>query len=95
MTAELRKVHQYLTFATFAPAQWALAEMLAEQPSHHLELADFYQAKRDRFRALLADTPLTLRDVPGGRRALAEADHLPHPTRAIAAAAGIGCCAGI
>ncbi|MBS63266.1 methionine aminotransferase [Salinisphaera sp.] len=66
LTAELRKVHQYLTFATFAPAQWALAEMLAEQPSHHLELADFYQAKRDRFRALLADTPLTLRDVPGG-----------------------------
>lgn len=66
LTAELRKVHQYLTFATFAPAQWALADMLAEEPSHHLELADFYQAKRDRFRALLADTPLALRDVPGG-----------------------------
>ncbi|WP_348766322.1 pyridoxal phosphate-dependent aminotransferase [uncultured Salinisphaera sp.] len=66
LTAELRKVHQYLTFASFAPAQWALADMLAEEPSHHLELADFYQAKRDRFRALLADTPLTLRDVPGG-----------------------------
>ncbi|WP_353222420.1 pyridoxal phosphate-dependent aminotransferase [Salinisphaera sp. C84B14] len=66
LTAELRKVHQYLTFASFAPAQWALADMLAEEPAHHLELADFYQAKRDRFRALLADTPLTLRDVPGG-----------------------------
>ena len=66
LTAELRKVHQYLTFASFAPAQWALADMLAEEPAHHLELADFYQAKRDRFRALLADTPLTLRGVPGG-----------------------------
>jgi methionine aminotransferase len=66
LTAELRKVHQYLTFATFAPAQWALAEMLASESPHHLQLADFYQAKRDRFRALLADTPLILRDVPGG-----------------------------
>ncbi|WP_353219302.1 methionine aminotransferase [Salinisphaera sp. S4-8] len=66
LTAELRKVHQYLTFASFAPAQWALAEMLETQPDHHRQLADFYQAKRDRFRALLADTPLTLRDVPGG-----------------------------
>ena len=66
LTAELRKVHQYLTFASFAPAQWALAEMLEAQPDHHRQLADFYQAKRDRFRTLLAETPLTLRDVPGG-----------------------------
>ena len=66
LTAELRKVHQYLTFATFAPAQWALAEMLDAQPSHYLELPDFYQRKRDRFRRLLADTPLELKEVPGG-----------------------------
>lgn len=66
LTVELRKVHQYLTFASFAPAQWALAEMLEAGPEHHLELARFYQARRDRFRELLADTALTLRDVPGG-----------------------------
>lgn len=66
LTAELRKVHQYLTFCSFAPAQFALAEMLAEHPEHHLGLADFYQSKRDRFRALLADSRLGLLDVPGG-----------------------------
>ncbi|MBO9469782.1 aminotransferase class I/II-fold pyridoxal phosphate-dependent enzyme [Endozoicomonas sp. G2_2] len=66
LTAELRKVHQYLTFASFAPAQWALAQMLEAAPEHHLELPAFYQAKRDRFRALLADTPLMLQAVPGG-----------------------------
>ena len=66
LTAELRKVHQYLTFASFAPAQWALAHMLEAAPEHHLELPAFYQAKRDRFRALLADTPLKLQAVPGG-----------------------------
>lgn len=66
LTAELRKVHQYLTFASFAPAQWALAEMLEAEPGHHLALSDFYQAKRDRFRELLADTPLQVKPVPGG-----------------------------
>ncbi|MGA7297384.1 MAG: pyridoxal phosphate-dependent aminotransferase [Rhodanobacteraceae bacterium] len=66
MTAELRKVHQYLTFCGFAPAQFALAEMLSEYPQHYLELSDFYQLRRDRFRELLADSRLKLLDVPGG-----------------------------
>lgn len=66
LTEEFRKVHQYNTFCTFGPAQWALAAMLREQPAHHRELAGFYQARRDHFRALLADTPLRLLPVPGG-----------------------------
>lgn len=66
LTAELRRIHQYLTFASFAPAQHALAEMLAFEPEHHRGLAAFYQARRDRFRELLAATPLRLLDVPGG-----------------------------
>lgn len=66
LTTEFRKVHQYLTFASFAPAQHALAEMLATAPAHYRELPAFYQAKRDRFRSLLESTPLTLLDVPGG-----------------------------
>ncbi|MDF4003517.1 pyridoxal phosphate-dependent aminotransferase [Luteibacter sahnii] len=66
LTAEFRKVHQYLTFCTFHPAQSAFAEFLASTPSHYLELPGFYQAKRDRFRALLAPSRLTLLDVPGG-----------------------------
>jgi len=66
LTAEFRKVHQYLTFCTFHPAQTAFAEFLETSPEHYLELPAFYQAKRDRFRALLAPSRLTLLDVPGG-----------------------------
>jgi len=64
--AEFRKVHQYLTFCTFHPAQVAFAEFMASHPGHYLELPAFYQAKRDRFRALLAPSRLQLLDVPGG-----------------------------
>lgn len=66
LTAEFRKVHQYLTFCTFNPAQWAFSEFLESTPAHYLELPAFYQAKRDRFRQLLAPSRLKLLDVPGG-----------------------------
>ncbi|GAB2570810.1 pyridoxal phosphate-dependent aminotransferase [Dyella jejuensis] len=66
LSAEFRKVHQYLTFCTFHPAQAAFAEFLASTPEHYLELPAFYQAKRDRFRNLLAPSRLKLLDVPGG-----------------------------
>ena len=72
LTAEFRKVHQYLTFCTFHPAQWAFAEMLEAEPRHHLDLAAFYQGKRDRFRALLAGSRFQLLDVPGGYFQLAD-----------------------
>jgi len=54
LSAEFRKVHQYLTFCTFNPAQWAFAEILETDPQHYLDLPAFYQAKRDRFRELIA-----------------------------------------
>jgi methionine aminotransferase len=66
LSAEFRKVHQYLTFCTFHPAQVAFAEFMASSPEHYLELPAFYQAKRDRFRALLAPSRFKLLDVPGG-----------------------------
>ena len=66
LSAEFRKVHQYLTFCTFHPAQVAFAEFMASTPEHYLELPAFYQAKRDRFRALLAPSRFKLLDVPGG-----------------------------
>jgi methionine aminotransferase len=65
LSAEFRKVHQYLTFCTFGPAQWAFAEVLAKDPQHYLDLPAFYQAKRDRFRELLAPTRFTLLPVGG------------------------------
>ncbi|SFN06465.1 pyridoxal phosphate-dependent aminotransferase [Dokdonella immobilis] len=65
LSAELRKVHQYLTFCTFTPAQVALAEILEKQPEHYLQLPAFYQARREYFRELLASTRFRLLPVSG------------------------------
>ena len=66
LSAEFRKVHQYNTFCTFAPAQWAFAAMIEQEPEHYDQLGAFYQAKRDRFRQQLLGTRLVPLDVPGG-----------------------------
>lgn len=66
LTAQFRKVHQYNTFCTFTPAQFAFAEMIEQEPGHYEGLGAFYQSKRDRFRAQLLDTRLTPLPVPGG-----------------------------
>lgn len=47
ISAELRKVHQYLTFSVNTPAQLALADMLRTEPEHYRQLPAFYQARRD------------------------------------------------
>ena len=47
LTTEFRKIHQFVTFSSFTPAQIAIAQMLKEQPSHVTQLASFYQDKRD------------------------------------------------
>jgi methionine aminotransferase len=65
LTAEFRKVHQYLTFCTFQPAQWAFAEVMENDLQHVADLAPFYQAKRDRFRELLAGSRFKLPPVRG------------------------------
>lgn len=72
LSVEFRKVHQYVTFCAFNPAQYALAAMLREHPEHHLALPAFYQQKRDRFRDLLADTRFTLPPVAGAFFQLAD-----------------------
>jgi methionine aminotransferase len=46
-------------FAVATPMQVALADFLVECAGHHLGLPAFYQAKRDHFCRILADTPLT------------------------------------
>jgi methionine aminotransferase len=66
MSAEFRKVHQYNTFCTFAPAQFAFAEMIEAEPAHYEQLGAFYEAKRDRFREQLLTTRLRPLQVPGG-----------------------------
>ncbi|WP_313090950.1 pyridoxal phosphate-dependent aminotransferase [Stutzerimonas nitrititolerans] len=54
LTAELRKVHQYVSFTGVTPLQWALAEFMAAHPEHVRELPAFYQTKRDLFCDLLS-----------------------------------------
>jgi methionine aminotransferase len=66
LSAEFRKVHQYNTFCSFTPAQFAFAEMIDAHPEHYLGLGAFYQAKRDRFAAQLRGTRLKPLPVPGG-----------------------------
>jgi methionine aminotransferase len=65
LTAELRRVHQYVTFASVSPLQHALADFLTAHPEHHLGLPEFYQEKRDYFCRLLAGTKLTARPSAG------------------------------
>nr|WP_248298598.1 methionine aminotransferase [Pseudoalteromonas arctica] len=47
LAVEFRKIHQYVTFSSFTPAQHALADMLEQQGEHIDELSGFYQQKRD------------------------------------------------
>ena len=55
LTAEFRKIHQFLTFSTSTPFQIALAEYV-KNTDRIKELKTFYQAKRDRFLSLISGT---------------------------------------
>ena len=52
LTTEFRKVHQFTTFATNTPTQYALAEFLTARKGYP-ELSAFYQRKRDLFLRLI------------------------------------------
>lgn len=65
LTAELRKIHQYVTFASTSPLQQALAEFMTTHPEHHLNLPAFYQERRDHFATLLASTRFRALPAPG------------------------------
>ncbi|QZY89636.1 pyridoxal phosphate-dependent aminotransferase [Pantoea dispersa] len=54
ISAEIRKVHQYLTFSVNTPAQLAIADMLRQQPDHIDALPAFYRARRNRLTQALA-----------------------------------------
>ena len=49
LTAELRKVHQFVSFVGVTPVQLALAEFMGKHPDYPATLAQFYQHKRDLF----------------------------------------------
>ena len=63
LTAEIARVHQFVTFAVNGAIQRAYAEFVERDPAS-AGLAPFYQAKRDRFRHLLESSqfrPLSCR----------------------------------
>ena len=64
LSLEFRKVHQFNVFTVHTPTQHAIHAYM-QDPGPYLELADFYQAKRDLFRQGLASTGLKLLPAPG------------------------------
>lgn len=65
LSEEFRRIHQFVTFTVNTPMQLGLADFLSAHPEHHLRLPDFYQAKRDYFCTLLADSRFTLTPSEG------------------------------
>ena len=55
LSAELQKIHQYLTFASNTPIQMAYAEFMKNKDLY-LKLPRFYQQKRDLFLSLTAQS---------------------------------------
>jgi len=60
LSAEVRKVHQFVTFATASVLQHAIADFMVAHPEWEAELPGFYQEKRDRLVELLKPSRFTL-----------------------------------
>jgi methionine aminotransferase len=65
LTAELRKVHQFVAFVAVTPVQMALADFMAAEPDFPAGLANFYQQKRDLFCNALKGSRFKLTPSPG------------------------------
>ena len=55
LSAEFQRVHQFVTFASHTPTQYAYAEFM-EKKEKYLTLPDFYQKKRNLFLSLIKDS---------------------------------------
>ena len=75
LSQEFRKVHQFLTFSTVTPMQYALAEYL-DHPNRYLDLPAFYQKKRDLFLEGLKTTPFSFQASQGSFFQLVSYAHL-------------------
>ena len=64
LTDEFRKVHQFNVFTVNTPVQYGIAAYM-ENPAPYLELAEFYQKKRDFLRTGLQSTKFELLPAPG------------------------------
>lgn len=75
LSTEFRKIHQFLTFSTSTPMQYALADFMKE-PSRYLFLNEFYQKKRDLFCEGLKQTPFRFSPTQGSFFQVVEYGHL-------------------
>uniref|UniRef100_UPI00404731B0 methionine aminotransferase n=1 Tax=Algoriphagus sp. TaxID=1872435 RepID=UPI00404731B0 len=75
LSQEFRKIHQYVTFSTVTPIQFALAEYL-DDPKHYLDLPSFYQKKRDLLVEGLKSTPFNFQASQGSFFQLVSYAHL-------------------
>jgi methionine aminotransferase len=64
LTSELRKVHQFIVFTVPAPFQHGLAHY-TKNKSTYLDLASFYQSKRDKLIKGLQQTKFNVTPSPG------------------------------
>jgi methionine aminotransferase len=64
LTTEIRKIHQFVTFAISHPMQLALADFLEAHPEWDEQLSGFYQAKRDRMITALAGSAFKCTPTP-------------------------------
>ena len=64
LTTEFRKAHQWITFASPTPMQYAFADFLKE-PDNYLSVTQFYQEKRDKFINWLKDSRFMLTPAEG------------------------------
>jgi methionine aminotransferase len=55
LTREFQRIHQFLTFASNTPIQYAYAEFMQRQDIYS-NLSSFYQKKRDRFQSLIEES---------------------------------------
>lgn len=76
LTVEFRKIHQFVTFTTHTPTQWAIADFLANHAAHYEQLPDFYQRKRDLFISAMSDIGFQMRPSAGTYFQLASYDRL-------------------
>lgn len=65
LTAELRKVHQYVAFVAVTPVQHALADFIIAEPEYAAGLARDYERRRDRFLTGLSGSRFSWRATAG------------------------------
>lgn len=59
LSQEFQKIHQFVTFASNTPIQYALADFIS-MPDAYSNLSVFYQDKRDFFRSLIRGSQFTI-----------------------------------